>query len=115
MAGRKPGTVPNFERGWSHSLGKELTEFLKKIRFAIGGLEGDPDTPSTIQAGDTANPGVSQAPAPSDHVHAVDTAAPSVFVGYGGTATEGTGAPIMRADAGLVLSDDAEVIDWMSL
>lgn len=115
MPGRKPGTVPNFEKPWARSLGKELTEFLHKIRFAIGGLEGDPDTPSTIQAGDISDPGVSQAPAPSDHTHAVDTAAPSVFVGYGGTASEGTGSALMRADAGLVLSDDAEVIDWMSL
>lgn len=110
MAGRKPGAIPNFEKEWSLRLGRELTEFLKKIRFAIGGLEGDPDTPSTIQAGDTADPGVSQAPTPSDHIHAVNTAAPSVNVSLSGPSDEGTGAALMRADARLVLDDGGAAV-----
>ena len=115
MPGRKPGTVPNFERPWSHSMGKELTEFLKKIRFAIGGLEGDPDTPSTVEAGATADPGVSQAPAPSDHVHDVNTAAPSVKVSYDQAPDEGSTASLMRSGARLLLNDGVtpgDILRW---
>lgn len=110
MPGRKPGAVPNFEKPWGLALGKELTEFLKKIRFGMGGLQGDPDTPSTIAAGSTADPGDSQAPAPSDHVHPVNTAAPSVNVSLSGPADEGTGAALMRADARLVLDDGGAAV-----
>ncbi len=137
MPGRKPGELPSFERGWSRQLGKELTEFLARIRFGMSGLQGDPETPSQIKAGEVASNGnpPSQVPAPSNHVHDADTGAPTNYVALGGALAEGTGSALMRASATNVLaqggavsndqlqwngsawapSDDAEVLNWMNL
>lgn len=58
---------------------------------------GDPENPSTVQAGDSADPGDGTNPALEDHVHAVDTGAPTNPTGT--AADEGTGTALMRADA----------------
>lgn len=58
---------------------------------------GEPETPSTVQAGVSSDAGDETNPALEDHVHAVETAAPSNPTGT--AASEGTGTALMRADA----------------
>lgn len=105
MAGRKTGAVPNFDkRVWTAEMGKELSEILARLSFGMNGLQGGPATPSQVQAGVDADAGVDQAVANADHVHDIETAAPSVYVAFGGSSDEGSGSALMRADARLVLS-----------
>lgn len=63
---------------------------------ASAGADGDI---STIEAGATADAGVSAAFAPADHVHAVSTAAPSGTITETGSASEGSASSLLRSDA----------------
>lgn len=87
---------------WTRQLGGSLKRFLQSLSEGVGGAQMTPDDPTTIEADATADAGTSQAPAASDHVHAVDTAAPSVDVGAAAP-SEGSGSSLMRADATLRL------------
>ncbi len=132
MAGRFLGAVPKFNGPWSDRIGRELTEFLARVAGAVNSSQGTAATPATIQAGAAAAVGTSNAMSSATHVHAVETAAPSVAVALGGSPSEGTGTSLMRADAGLVLaaggdagdalrwngtswesSDEAETLEWI--
>jgi len=64
--------MPKLGRVWSIRLGFELERYLKRIWHSISGLQGTPDTPTTIEAGTAAAAGSSQTPAPDDHQHDVD-------------------------------------------
>lgn len=88
---------------WSQRTGHLLKLFLMSLQESIGGLQGTPDTPSEVQAGVAADASDSQAAAPSNHIHSIETAAPSIPVAFGGSPDEGSGTALMRADATLVL------------
>lgn len=90
---------------WSARLGHLVKMWMMSAEESLGGLQGSPDTPSEVQAGVASDAMDSQAAAPSNHVHSVETAAPSVNVSLSGPASEGTGSALMRADATLVLDD----------
>lgn len=101
--GRFPRPIPNLTRGeWDEKMRRDLEEFLRSAFGGLSALSGTPSEPTEIQAGVTADPGSAITPANSLHVHAVNTAAPGVDVGAGAP-SEGTGAALMRADAGLRL------------
>jgi len=89
---------------FTQRLGHEIRLWMMSVQESLGGLQGTPDTPSRIEAGVAADPGDSQAAAPSDHIHSIETAAPSVPVALGGSPDEGSGTALMRADATLVLA-----------
>jgi hypothetical protein len=80
---------------------RDLEEWLSELTDANqGGVPaGFLDVaPEEIQAGDTADGGSeTEGWAAADHVHSVDTAAPSNPTGT--AASEGTGTSLMRADA----------------
>lgn len=93
---------------------RALEEYLANLRNTTAGLTGTPQLPASVRAGVAADRGEDVAAARSDHNHAVLTGAPAVPVeSVDGTAAEGTGAQLMRADATLVLSDDLETLMWM--
>lgn len=98
---RFPGLIPeDLDSGtWTQRTGHLLKLWLIGAQEAIGGSQQTPDPPSEIQAGVAASTGTSQAPAASDIVHSVDTAAPSVPIALGGSVSEGTGTALLRADA----------------
>jgi hypothetical protein len=104
---RFPEPVPEgLDKGpWDEQKARDLVRWMRSVLEGLGGLQGTPSTPSQIQAGVASTPGTSQSAAPSDHVHSVQTAAPSVKVTYDQTAQEGSGAALMRADARLRLAD----------
>lgn len=103
MPGRFLEPIPeSLDKGtWTARLGHELKLLLMSLQDSIGGLQGTPDTPSQIRAGEAADAMDSQSPAPSNHVHDILTATPSVPVGA--AFSEGTLSALMRADAGLRL------------
>jgi len=81
----------------------------------MAGLQGTPDTPSEVQAGVAADASDSQAAAPSNHVHSIETAAPSVKVSYDQPPDEGAGSALMRASARLSLEDGlvpGDILQW---
>ncbi len=90
--------------GWNQRLGHLVKRWMQSVEDSLGGLQGSPDTPSEVQAGVAADASDSQAAAPSNHVHSIETAAPSVPVALGGSPDEGSGTALMRADATLVLA-----------
>lgn len=99
MADRFPGVFPPaIAKGqFNERSGFDLDQWAKSVQEAVGGSQGTPDTPSEIEADATADAGTSQASAPSDHIHSVNTAGPSVLVGA--TAVTGTGSSLMRSDS----------------
>ena len=100
MPGRFTGARPNFEKGeWDKKQRRDLADLVLKIWASLGGLQGDPGTPTEIQAGVDSEAGDSQAAAPANHSHGVDTAAPSVPIALVGPALEGSGTALQRADA----------------
>ena len=108
MAGirRFPPAVPKLTGGeWDEKKRRDLEEFLRAMFKVNSALMGTPCDPVEIQAGVAADPGSSIHPANALHVHAVDTAAPSVNVALGGASDEGSGSSLLRADATLVLDD----------
>lgn len=106
MSLRFPDKVPDGLDApvWTQQMGSALKKFLQSLVEGVGGLQMTPGDPTQVQAGEAADPGTSQAAASANHAHDVNTAAPSVPVALGGSADEGTGAALMRADARLVLS-----------
>jgi hypothetical protein len=123
MPGRFPGQIPPFEKGeWDKKQRRDLADLVLKIWASLGGLQGDPGTPTEIQAGVDSAAGDSQAAATSNHSHGIDTAAPANYVALNGAPAEGTGTPMMRADALNVLEPptaDGDVIyaeggEWVS-
>lgn len=111
MSGRYPAKVPDSldKPEWDRGVGHDLKEYLNSLQEGVGGLQGTPDAPSEVQAGAAADAGTSQAAAPSDHIHSIETAAPSVAVALGGTSDEGSTTAVMRAGARLVLSQGGAV------
>lgn len=83
---------------------RDLWEFLQNAFAAQSAANVTPGEPTQIQAGVDASVGTSITGALSNHVHDVETAAPSVDVALGGTTDEGSGSALMRADARLKLS-----------
>lgn len=100
------------DRGtWTQKLGAGIKRWMMSMEEAMGGLQGTPDVPSQIRAGEAADANDSQAAAPSNHIHDILTATPSVPVGD--TFSPGTDAALMRADAGLrlgIVSAEGETI-----
>lgn len=87
-------------RAWSTLLGVELDETFDDLVLSSNATQGIPGDPTTVQAGVEADPGTIGGPTPpalEDHVHDVETAAPSHPTGT--TASEGIGSALMRADA----------------
>lgn len=115
MPGRFTEQIPeDIDKGtWSQRLGHRIKLWMMSAEESLGGLQGTPDVPSQIQAGESADTGVSQAPAPSDHTHDVLTAAPSVKVAYDQPPDEGSGSALMRADARLRLDDGVNIGDLL--
>lgn len=105
--GRFSRAVPNLTSGeWDDKKRRDLEEFLRGLFKGSSAMMGTPPDPVEIQAGVTAAPGSDIHPANAAHVHAIETAAPSLPVAYDSTvADEGTGTALMRADAQLVLED----------
>ena len=114
MAGRFSGQVPTLSwRAWE-SVRAELERFLRRLNDGNNATQGTPDDPAPVQAGVAADPGVSLAAALSDHVHPAETAAPAHAVALGGSASEGVGTALLRADATLVL-DSGGATDGQTL
>lgn len=105
--------VPKLTGGeWDEKKRRDLEEFLRAVFKGNSALMGTPDDPVEIQAGVAADPGSSIHPANALHIHAIETATPSLPVAYDSTpADEGTGTALMRADAQLVLEDGLAVGD----
>lgn len=117
MALRFPNQIPeSIDKGtWSQRLGHEIRLWMQAIEEGMAGLQGTPETPSEVQAGVAADASDSQAAAPSNHIHSIETAAPSVPVAFGGSPDEGSRTAMMRADATLVLeagSLSGDILVW---
>lgn len=101
---------------FTQRLGHGLKLWMMSVQEAIGGLQGTPDTPSRIEAGVAAAAMDSQAPAPSNHIHDISTAAPSVKVSYNQAPDEGSTTALMRAGARLLLADgenEGDLLRWI--
>jgi len=117
MAFRFPNQIPeSIDKGtWTQRLGHEIRLWMQAIEDGMAGLQGTPDTPSEVQAGVAADASDSQAAAPSNHVHSIETAAPSVKVSYDQPPDEGAGSALMRASARLSLEDGlvpGDILQW---
>lgn len=115
--GRFAKAVPNLTSGeWDDKKRRDLEEFLRGLFKGSSAMMGTPPDPVEIQAGVTADPGSDIHPANAAHIHAIETAAPSVNVALGGASDEGSGSALLRADAMLVLDDGGasvgDVLEW---
>lgn len=99
---------------WSQRLGHLVKRWMQSVEDSLGGLQGTPTTPTRIEAGVAADPGTSQAAAPSDHIHNIQTAAPSLKVQLGGAQAEGTAHALLRSDSKQVL-DSGGATDGQTL
>lgn len=86
-------------RAWDAHLGRELDEVLNRLAASTAILSGSPGVPEPVALGDEseASAGTTQTPAVSDHIHNLETDAPSVATGK--TASEGTASSVLRSDA----------------
>lgn len=102
----------DLDRGtFTQRLGHALKLWMMSAEIAINAVQGTPEPPTQIQAGESADAGDSNVPAPSNHVHDVLTAAPSVPVGA--SFTPGSSNALLRADVGFrlgLVSAEGEMI-----
>lgn len=112
---RFPKPLNPFRDKWDRQTADDLYRFLMSLWWAVAGSQGTPDTPSTVSAGVSADPGIAQAPSPSDHIHPISTAAPSIKVAFGGVPDEGSSASLTRSDAKHILevgTIDEQTLMW---
>lgn len=100
LSRRKPPLLPDLAiLNWADIRGA-LYRYLRWVNDFYSSIPGGflGSTPEDIQAGATASSGTESASwAAADHVHGVETAAPSNPTGT--APAEGTGTSLMRADA----------------
>jgi hypothetical protein len=116
---RPPPVLPDVGQGtWNGVRGP----VYRALKWLIQGYSGIPGgfrdlNPSTIQAGVSKNPGTEAASwAAADHVHDVETFAPSHPTGI--APSEGTGTRLMRADATIqqgIVTTKGDVLTYSSV
>lgn len=115
MPGRFTKPLSPMGKEWDAPTRARIYEQFRALEAGMSGLQGTPDDPTTIIAGDVVIPEPNQTPAPSNHTHPIETAAPSVKVAFGGTASEGASTSLTRSDATHILevgTVDEQTLMW---
>src|SRR5262245_17040339 len=89
---KKLGGLP-----WNAQTARSIEEMFEALKAGMVDVQRTPDLPTQIQAGVAAARGDGPAIANDDHVHNIETGAPSNPTGQ--NASEGAGSALMRATA----------------